>query len=144
MPDPLVYDVGLDEDYDLPVRTQHITGFALILQRVRRRLKTHLGEYLADASVGLPFMAWIAQKPPNVEGIGAVMRRTIETTPGVARVTAWSGTFDRETRTLSYTGSITTIDGDSTITILPLGSPSTGNRNASVRLLIGSLRIIPS
>lgn len=143
MPEPLTYDVGLDADGDLPVRIRHVSGFDLILQRVQRRLRTHLGEYIADARVGLPYMAWIAAKPPSVEGIGAIVRRTIETTPGVSRVTDWIGRLDRSSRTLSYSGTITTADGDAAIVVEPLGAPRSGNRNASVHLLIGSGRIMP-
>ena len=134
------YDVGL-VDGDLPSRTSHIHGFDVIVQRIDRRLRTHLGEWIADASKGLPFAEWIAQKPPNVDTIGAFVRREIETTPGVVRVTDWEGSFDTDTRTLSYSGTIHTTDGDAEIVIEPIGDPSTGNRNPAIRMLITPGRI---
>lgn len=138
----LTYDVGL-VDGDLPSRSSHISGLDLIVQRVSRRLRTHLGEWIADAGVGLPFFDWIQQKPPNVETIGAILRRAIETTPGVSRVTDWTGSFDTTTRTLSYSGTIHTLDGDVAITVQPIGDPRARNRNAALRLVIVSRQIAP-
>jgi len=135
MPVPLLYDVGL-VDGDLPSRSSHIRGFDVIVQRVDRKLRTFLGEYIADASVGLPFREWIAQKPPLVDTIGAIVRRAIETVPGVIRVIDWTGSLDTGTRTLSYSGTIHTSDGDVTISLAPFGVVRSANRNPSLRLVI--------
>lgn len=137
-------DVGLDPvTGDLPEVATLINGFDLIIQRVRRRLRTYLGEWLADRSVGLPFFAWIAQKPPDVDAIGASVRAAIETTPGVARVIDWQGAFDTSTRTLTYSCTLQTLQGDARLTIIPLGEPGAGNTNASHRLVIRLVRIAP-
>lgn len=143
MTTPLPYDVGLDDDGDLPARTQHIAGFDLVVQRIRRRLQTVLGEWLGDRNVGLPFFAWFAQKPPDVDGIGALIRRAIETTPGVARLTDWTGELDVDTRQLTFSGTIHTSDGDASLVVRPLMDPRAGNVNAALRLVIGGRGIAP-
>ena len=138
------FDVQLDDDGDLPVRTRHVSGFDLIVQRVGRRLRTVRGEWLADKDVGLPYFGWFEQKPPNVASIGAVIRKEIETTPGVVRVEDWSGALDRDTRTLTYSGTIRTRDGDASVILRPFGDPRTGNRGPHLRLVIRHRRIAPS
>jgi hypothetical protein len=141
---PETFDVQIGDDGDLPVRTRHVSGFDLVVQRVARRLRTVRGEWLADKDVGLPYFAWFEQKPPAVESIGAVIRKEIETAPGVIRVEDWSGGFDRDTRTLTYGGTIRTRDGDASLTVRPFGDPRTGNRGPHLRLVIRHRRIAPS
>lgn len=141
MAQPLTYDIALGVDGDLPVRIRHIAGFDLIVQRVARRLRTFLGEWRPDHRVGLPFFAWAAQRPPDVAGIGAVIRREIESVPGVSRVDDFAGTFDRDTRELSYTGTIRTADGDAELVVIPFGEA--GNRHAAVRLLVQHRGVAP-
>ncbi len=136
-------DVGLGSDGDLPGVIRFVSGLDLIVQRVERRLRTFRGEYFADVRVGLPFFDWIQQKPPAVDSIGAVLRKEIETTPGVIRVEDWTGGFDVDTRTLTYSGTIRTADGEAAITVLPMGEPRAGNRSASTRLVIRTRRIGP-
>lgn len=141
MAEPLTWDVGLDADGDLPERCVHITGLPLILQRIRRRLTTVLGEYLVDRSVGLPFFDWFAQKPPDVEAIGALCRREIETCPGVVRVSEWTGSLDRDTRSLSFTAEVLTVDGDLSLVVYPLGEPGAGNTSSRLAPVVRSGRI---
>ena len=143
MPTALFYDVGLDEDNDLPARTQHISGFELVVQRIRRRLQTVKGEWLGDVAVGLPFFEWFQQKPPQVDAIGALIRAAIESTPGVARLADWAGELDVDTRALTFGGTIHTSDGDATIVVRPLMDPRGGNVNSALRLVIGGRGIAP-
>ena len=143
MPAALRYDVGLDAENDLPVRTAHVTGLDLIVQRIRRRLQTVSGEWLGDKTIGLPFFEWFQQKPPKVNAIGALIRRAIETTPGVARLDDWSGSFDPSTRALTFSGTIRTTDGDVAMSIQPIGSPRAGNLNPSLRLVIQHRNVAP-
>lgn len=142
MPTPAIYDIGLDDDHDLPVVCRHITGIDLVIQRVRRRLLTHYGEYIGDRRKGLPYLAWAQQKPPRTDAIGAVLRAAITSTPGVVRVSDWSGTFDVATRALTFTGTIHTSFGDVAATLLPFGTPGTGNRNAVFSLLVTPSHIV--
>lgn len=144
MATPETFDVQTDDDGDLPVRTRHVSGFDLLVQRIGRRLRTVRGEWLVDKAVGLPYFDWFEQKPPNVDSIGAVIRKEIETAPGVIRVEDWSGDFDRDTRTLTYAGTIRTRDGEVSVTVRPFGEPRAGNRAPHLRLVIRQRQIAPS
>lgn len=101
------FDVGLNpETNDLRAINFHITGTDLVLQRTRIRLKTFFGEFILNQTVGLPYVAWTQQKPPDVEGIGAVIRAEIEGVEGVELVVNFSGSFNLQTQTLTFTGQV--------------------------------------
>jgi hypothetical protein len=134
-------DVGLNENGDLPAFTRHISGIDLVMQRVNVRLRTFYGEWILDRKKGLPFFTWAAQKPPDVDGIGAVVRREIEGTPGVVRVDDWEGEFDAEAASLSYTCTVRTTDGDAEVRIQPFGNSD--NRNPSIMAVIRQGRVAP-
>lgn len=135
------FDILLDENGDLPVVTKHFRSQRVIVQRVRFRLVTFLGEWLLDVTQGLPIFAWLAQKPPNVEQIGARIRREIEDTPGVVRVSRFSGSFDSDEQTLRFEAEIVTEDpdavGPAVLTIFPTGQ-TTQNATPAVILSGGS------
>lgn len=109
-------DVGLDPlTGDLPAFTYHIRGADLVLQRVRTRLRTFFGEWILDTTVGLDFVAWRQQKPPDVVAIGAFVQTEIEATEGVERVDDFSGSFapgEGVDATLTFTGTIVFDPGD--------------------------------
>ena len=129
----ITYDVGLDEDGDLQVHNYPVTGLALVLQRVRLRLLTFLGEWILDASKGLPFLRWIATKPPDAAVIGAVVRREIETTPGVLRVEEYTCTWIPAEQRIAIAGNVITAAGELTIAVSPLGTRT--NRNPGLSIL---------
>ena len=82
----MVHDVQLDNNGDIPIRTAYITGPDLVRQRIRIRLNTWRGEWFLDQRLGLPFLEWKQQKPPDVDVIRALIQREIRTTPGVVGV----------------------------------------------------------
>ena len=91
---------------DMRIPTNMITGPPLTLQRVRTRLGTFFGEHVLNRFVGLPFLEWRQQKPPDVAAIGAVVLATISSTPGVVRVTSFAGAFNNSTRVLQFAGDV--------------------------------------
>ena len=131
-----LYDLAEGPDGDIPAVSRLVTGIDLTMQRVRRRLDRFLGDWLLDSSVGLPYFEWSQQKPPQTQAIGARIRAEIERTTGVSRVTNWTATLDRATRSLSFGGDVLTVDGDATLTIAPFGVPGTGNRNPALSIVI--------
>lgn len=109
-----VYDVGFDENGDLPAFTRHITGADLVEQRIQVRLGTFLGEWILDQHAGLPFVDWRASKPPDVDSINAVIQTEIEDTPGVLRVDELVTTFDASSHTVSTVGRVIVDDESAT------------------------------
>jgi len=82
----MAHDVQLDNNGDIPIRTAYITGPDLVRQRIKIRLNTWRGEWFLDQRLGLPFLEWKQQKPPDVNVIRALIQREIRTTPGVVGV----------------------------------------------------------
>ena len=120
---PLTSDVGLDPlTFDLPVFPVHISGVDLIVQRMTIRLQRFLGEWILDTTVGIPYLAFIQERPVDVEGITAVLRTEIETTPGVLRVDDFIGVFVIASQTLRFTGLIRLEDDESSRCMPVLGT----------------------
>lgn len=92
---------------DMSIPTSLITGPELTAQRARVRLATFFGEWILDQFVGLPFLAWRQQKPPDVDAIGAVVLAELISTPGVIRVDSFEGAFNPLTRTVTFQGDVT-------------------------------------
>lgn len=138
-----MHDLRINEDGSLPLTFGFITGADLILQRVAIRLRTFLGEWQLDTAVGLPYLEWVQQKPPDVDGIGAVIRAQVLGVPGVIRFDSFTGTFDVETRSLRYDGSII-IDNEleATLTVLPFG-PEGNASTAVVSLAVSPIVDVP-
>lgn len=125
-------------DGDLPERTRLIIGADVTLQRVGRRIQTHLGEYLADKSVGVPWATWVASRRFDVDAAAAWLRAAIESCPGVVRLDDWVGAQSGET--VTFTGTVVTTDGSAPIVAAPFGSPGGGNTSGSFHLVIGARR----
>ncbi len=59
------YDLRL-VDGDIPLQNGgFITGTALTIQRLPRRLKTNLGEVLTDRFAGIDLLGWLQVRPPD-------------------------------------------------------------------------------
>ena len=89
-------------------------------QRVAVRLRTHRGEWLLDASAGLPYGAWAGRKiPPRV--VVAAAKAEIESTPGVLRADL-VGDLDTTTRRTTVTGRVTLDSGEAVgVNFAPIG-----------------------
>ena len=131
-------DLALSASGDLPERLSLVSGSDTTLQRVRRRLLTHLGEVLTDSSLGVPWMTWVASRRFPLDAATAWLRAQIETCPGVVRLDDWTGAQDGEAAT--FTGTVVTSSGAIPIELRPLGSPGAPNTSGSFRLLTGAAR----
>lgn len=128
-------DIGLDSSGDLPARTAILSGTDTTVQRIRRRLQTHRGEFLADKSVGVPWASWVASRRFPLDEAAAWIRAEIETCPGVVRVDEITSAQDGEA--VVFTGTVVLLDATVRFELLPVGAPGTPNRSASFRLLTG-------
>lgn len=79
-------DVYLDPvTGDLPSSFRFATQTELILQRVRIRIETFFGEVLLDQRAGLPYLRWRETKRPPLAEVLSLIRREVESVPGVLR-----------------------------------------------------------
>ena len=133
----MVHDIRLETDASLPLTFSFITGDDLILQRVAVRLRTFLGEWALDTSRGLPYLAFRAVKPPDLDAIGAVIRGEILGVDGVLRIEDWTASHDLETRCVAFTGTvILESEAEATLTVTPFGEE--GNTSPAVVLVDSS------
>ena len=102
-------DIGLSEDGDLRDFNRLVSGRDLTAQRIRVRLRTHLGDWLLDASQGLPWATWMSTKPAPILEMEATVRLTIAGTPGVRQILEFSSSLDD--RTMTVTATVDTDDG---------------------------------
>jgi hypothetical protein len=78
-------DLALGPDGDLEVPGRFVSDRDQVVQRIRLRLGLFRGEYLLDGSKGLDFVEWRRFKRKPLKEILSVVRREIDTIPGVLR-----------------------------------------------------------
>lgn len=96
-------DARLTSTLDLQPGASLLDGDALVGQRIRIRLQQASGGWVLDSRSGLPWLAWLAQKPFPVDAATARIRQEIEAVPGVLQV---------QTLTVSRSGVSATVTGD--------------------------------
>lgn len=132
-------------DGDLPEVSRFVTGIPLVLQRVQIRLRTFLGEWVLDIAQGLPYLAWRAQKPPDLPAIAARVRAELATTPGVVRVDRCTASLEVTTRLVRVEAQAVITDGTTAAASAELIIEMGGNTSPAIisaKLLAGG-GIIP-
>lgn len=76
-------DVLLDEHGELVVPCRWVSGVDLVKQKIRIRLRTFAGEWILNASQGLPFVEWRSQK---LVDLGLIRSAYVDEISGVAGV----------------------------------------------------------
>lgn len=79
---PLTNDWEFDELGNLKV----VTGREEVAQRLRYRLNTHVGEWVLNVELGVPWREEILKKAPDLQVVGGLLRTLIVETPGVDRI----------------------------------------------------------
>lgn len=98
-------DLALDDDLQLVIPMRLIDGPELVIQRMRIRLATHLGEWLLDELVGLPYIDWADAVPPPLLDIETRILDTLARTPGVLRIEDFDVTLS-DSGTYSILGTV--------------------------------------
>jgi len=100
-------DLLMDENDDLALPCQLVSDYRVVIQRLKIRLSTFLGEWTLDTSKGLDFFGWLNTRPPPLNIIGAKVREEIAGTKGVKVITDFDISFDIETKTITIAAEIT-------------------------------------
>lgn len=106
------------------VLTQDIDprGTHPVLQDVLQRLRTFLGEWFLDNTIGVPwFQQILGPQGPN-SATDATLQNVVLGTPGVLMLTEWSASVNSATRTLSLHFVATTAAGKISYTGSPVAS----------------------
>ncbi len=127
-----MYDYLLPANGALALTSRATEGDALVIQKVRRRLLTHLGERVGQRNLGLPFLDWIASTDLAV--ISARVQAEIAQVVGVASVDNVSVT--QEGRIVEITAQIRLSSGrKARLRFVPTGSQG-GNVNPAISLIL--------
>lgn len=130
-------DIRLDSTGDLPDVGALITRAELVAQRVGVRLRTWLGEWLLDKSEGIDWRGLMQSKPFPLDFVVTLLRREIDTTPGVLRTAIVSAAFDVDAQAATISFDVTCDDG--TRLAVSVSPSAVGNRASGVLVRPGSL-----
>ncbi len=131
------YDIRLDSTGDLPDVGALLTGAELVAQRIRIRLLTWLGEWTLDKLAGIDWRTIIATKPFPLDLVVTLLRREIDTTPGVVRTAIVSAAFGVDTQEATIVYDVTCDDGARlSVSVSP---SAVGNRASGVLVRPGAL-----
>lgn len=131
------YDIRLDSTGDLPDVGALLTGAELVAQRIQIRLLTWLGEWSLDKSEGIDWRTVTTTKPFPLDLVVTLLRREIDTTPGVLRTAIISATFDADTQAAAISYDATCDDG--TRLAVSVSPSAVGNRASGVLVRPGAL-----
>lgn len=87
-----------------------VTGVDEVIQNIRQRLRTFLGEWFLNIGLGVPYFEDIFIKQPNALSIEAAFKNEILKTTGVRELIEFDFTLDETNRTLEYTFSALVLD----------------------------------
>jgi len=88
---------------------------AAVAQAIQTNLKLLYGEWWEDTTNGLPLfqlMIGANGSQASLRAVDVVVQQRILATTGVASISSFTSSFDKKTRTYSYSGTAVTIYGD--------------------------------
>ncbi len=80
-------------DWDLDISggdLSFVVNADQVVQHIRQRIQTFLGEWFLDLSVGVPWFQDILGKPQRLDIVETTLKTTITGTPGVTSLTSFA------------------------------------------------------
>ena len=106
-----IQDLHLDDRGNLAVAE----GLEDIRQRVVEALRFGAGEWYLDASAGVSYLRDVFVRPVEVGAVSTILTDAIRAVPGVESVSGIQVELDTEERTMSYSATVHTAEGDVTV-----------------------------
>ena len=106
-------DIAQDLDGDITVDSNNLAfanGSDEVQQLLRQRLRTFLGEWFLDTTIGVPYFQEIFKKNPNPIAIEAAFKNEILNTPGVLELAEFELDIDSALRQLTVTARMVVTD----------------------------------
>ena len=107
-------DIKIDSDGDLVLQETDLvltTGQEAIEQHLTQRLRTFVGEWFLNNTIGIPYFQQIFKKQPDPIIVDSVLKKEIIETPGIAKLVDFELDLD-STRVLNLSFRAQTIEGD--------------------------------
>ena len=101
-----------DSTHDLLFEDGDLVFGVDVAQAVKINLLTFAGEWFLDPSLGVPYVASIFKKTPNLDLIRTLLQEVIISTPGVGAITEFTLDFNETTRDLSVVWKATTDESE--------------------------------
>ena len=104
---------ALGDDGDIAYvngKSYFLEGVAAVRQRITTRLRTFLGEWAFDQNVGTPWFQQILGQKDNEVLVTGIVRKRILGTQGVESIPELKASFDQDSRALTITGRVRTIE----------------------------------
>ncbi len=105
--DTVTHDIKIVEG-----RISTVSGPARLLQALKIRLKTHLGEWPFDTDAGVAYVEKVLTKPANVPAAQSEIARVILQDPEITEILELVPALDPVDRHLTIDGRIDTIYGE--------------------------------
>ena len=108
-------DLNQQDSGDIEITNNNIDlvlGQEEVRQRLLQRLRTFLGEWFLDKSIGVPYFQDILVKNPNLNLVDAILKVEITETPGVLELLEYDSSLNKSTRQFSVTFTARTISGN--------------------------------
>lgn len=102
------YDLYLDASGQIVFHTE---TEKIVAQAVACRLRTMLGEWYQDPSVGIDYLGQVLIKNPNIATLQRYFASQVAKVPGVGVVNSVTCTFDAGARSLAVSFKLTASDG---------------------------------
>ncbi len=91
---------------------------AAIAQEIQTRLRWFRGEWFLDTSRGVPYLESVLKKGVTAAAVRVILKKEIETVPGVARASSLDVAIDGRSRLCTITAEVETDLGE-TFTLAP-------------------------
>lgn len=109
--DPEIFGSLLDQMiHDLVLFGEQLQLSGGLAQRVDCYLRTFLGEWWADPTLGVPYFQEILKKNPNISVVRQAILSVILSVPGVVAVPSLEVVLDRATRTMRVSFEVSSTD----------------------------------
>lgn len=89
----------------------HPGGTNPVLQDIVQSLRTFLGEWYLDTSLGVPWFQSILVKGADLSLTDAILQRVVQNRPGVTQLLAWRSIVNRAGRFTSVAFTVNTTRG---------------------------------
>ena len=102
--DPIYHDIYLDANGQIALTQTPLD------QRIDCRLRTFLGEFWLDVTLGIPYFQEILKKNPDMQAVRAAFAAEIQKVSGVKVLNSLEVSMDRALRKLTVTFNVTGTD----------------------------------
>ncbi len=102
--DPINHDIYLDANGQIALTQTPLD------QRIDCRLRTFLGEFWLDVTLGIPYFQEVLKKNPDMQAVRAAFAAEIQKVPGVKTLESLEVSMDRALRKLTVTFNVTGTD----------------------------------